>query len=66
MLEEIASDPRILPALIALIAALTALLRAETARQDARTAISRTGGRRRTPPSASHPAPGQQDRRKPQ
>ncbi len=59
---QLLADPRTIPVLIALISALTALVRAEAARVDAATALKRTGGRRAGGPSA--PPPGQQERRK--
>lgn len=63
MIQQILSDPRTLPALLALAAALTALVRSETARLDAANALRRSGGRRRTPPAISRPPAGQQERR---
>jgi hypothetical protein len=59
------ADPRTLPAALALLAALTALIKAEAARIDARNAIKRSGGSRQTPPDLAIPPPGQPERRKP-
>lgn len=60
-----ASDPRTYPALLGLIVALTAALRANAAATDAHHALKRLGGRRTTPQNGTNPPPGQQERRKP-
>jgi hypothetical protein len=55
-LTRILVDPRTLPALVAFVAAATALLRAETARIDAANALARAGGKRNVtlgPPAGS-------------
>lgn len=62
-LTSIFSDPRSVPALIALTVALASLARAEAARIDAANAIKRAGGRRQTPSQSAKPAPGQPERR---
>lgn len=63
-LGRLLDDPRTVPALIALIVAGTAFLRAETARTDARIALMRQGGRRKPDAAAAVPPAGTPERRK--
>lgn len=59
-MEQLAAalaDPRTLPALLALVSAIAALIRAETARRDAANALARLGGRRKGDAKSLPPPP---------